>query len=538
MITKDELFKTWNQERIWQKFCGFFDLSLQEFMEIQEDLLLEEIELVADSTLGKKLMSKKKPATVAEFRRLVPLTTYEDYASYFNEKNDRVLAEKPYCWVHTSGRSGSFKWVPYTERAHNRLIDNVLSGFILGSATGKGEVNIQGRERILYNLPPRPYFSGMIATSAFQLYDFQSVLDQDVSEKMEFQERIAEGLRLSLRSGVDLLASMSSILVKIGEGFEEGLQGMKFSTFMLHPAVFYRLTRGIVRSKLKGRSLLPKDLWTVKAIICGGTDTAIYREKINHYWGTEPLEYYGGTESGVVATQNWNRKGMTFLPLSNFYEFIPEAEWLKSRKDNEYQPSTVLLNEVKEGERYELVISTFYGMPFLRYRLGDLIKIISLGDEETGVSLPQMVFESRADDIIDIAGFTRLDEKTVWQAIADTGIKYADWTIRKEYFEGEPILHLYLELKEEIAPEELEHKIHNSLKAINPDYRDLDKMLQVHPLRVTILSKGTFLRFYQEKQAAGLDLAHLKPPHTNAPEAAIADLLRLNDVKRPEGKQA
>jgi len=529
MMKKDELFKTGDHKRIWQKYCGFLDLSLQEFMEIQEQLLMEQIELVHDSPLAKKLMNNRKPATVDEFRSQVPLTTYEDYVSILDKRKDDVSSEDPYSWwVHTSGRSGSFKWVPYTERAHRRLIDSVVTGFILGSATRKGEVNIQGRERILYNLPPRPYLSGMIATSVFQLYGFQSVLDQEVAEKMEFQDRIAEGFRLSLRTGVDLLASMSSILVKIGEGFEEGLQGMKFSTFMLHPAVLYRLARGIIRSKLEGRSLLPKDLWAVKAIICGGTDTAIYREKINHYWGTEPLEYYGGTEAGVVATQNWNRKGMTFLPLSDFYEFIPETEWLKNKQDKAYQPSTVLLSEVEEGKRYEIVSTSFYGMPFFRYRLGDLIKIVSLKDYETGVNLPQMVFESRSDDLIDIAGFTRLDEKTMWQAIANSGIRYAEWTLRKEYYEGEPILRLYLELKEEKVLEEVERAIHDSLKAINTGYCDLGKMLEIYPLRATILSKGTFLRFYEEKQAAGLDLAHLKPPHTNASDSTIEDLLRLS----------
>ena len=46
MITEYELFKTGDQERIWQKYCGFLDLSLPEFMEMQEQLLMDHIELV------------------------------------------------------------------------------------------------------------------------------------------------------------------------------------------------------------------------------------------------------------------------------------------------------------------------------------------------------------------------------------------------------------------------------------------------------------------------------------------------------------
>ena len=105
-----------------------------------------------------------------------------------------------------------------------------------------------------------------------------------------------------------------------------------------------------------------------------------------------------------IAMQGWNKKGMTFVPYSNFYEFIPEEEWLKSKDDKGYQPSTVLLDAVEEGKTYEIVITNFHGGPFFRYRLGDLIKICSLKDEETGVNLPQMIFQSRTDDIINIAG--------------------------------------------------------------------------------------------------------------------------------------
>ena len=70
MIKKDKLFETGDQETMWQKYCGFLDLSLQEFMEIQEQLLMEQIELVYDSPLAKKFLPKK-PKDISEFRRLV-----------------------------------------------------------------------------------------------------------------------------------------------------------------------------------------------------------------------------------------------------------------------------------------------------------------------------------------------------------------------------------------------------------------------------------------------------------------------------------
>jgi len=421
------------------------------------------------------------------------------------------------------------KWVPFTSRADETACRNMIGAWILASAKQKGEVNVQPGGRMLFNLPGRPYFSGCLAFSVSRHISFPTIPPLEEAEEMEFKERVEKGFEIALRTGVDFLASMSSILVKIGEDFSERTGDMKFSRSMLHPFILFRLLRALLRSKLiEKRRLLPKDLWPVKAIFAWGADTSIYREQIFYYWGEMPYEIYGATEAGVIAMQSWTKKWMTFLADSVFLEFIPEAEWLKSKEDKEHQPTTVLLNEVEEGGIYEIVITDFYGMPFLRYRLGDLVKIVVLRDDETEINLPQMVFQARADDIIDIAGFTRLDEKTVWQAIANTGIRYEDWTMHKEYEQDKPVLRLYIELKENIEAKKVEYLIHEQLKAINQDYEDLVRMLEIKPLRVKLFSKGTFQRYLEEKQRAGADLAHLKPPHMNASDNLIEELILLS----------
>ena len=58
------------------------------------------------------------------------------------------------------------------------------------------------------------------------------------------------------------------------------------------------MARALLRSRLAGRPMLPKDLWPVKGAICGGTDTELYREIIADYWGVIPYEVYASTEAG------------------------------------------------------------------------------------------------------------------------------------------------------------------------------------------------------------------------------------------------
>ena len=201
----------------------------------------------------------------------------------------------------------------------------------------------------------------------------------------------------------------------------------------------------MVKSKLAGRPMLPRDLWSIKGIMCGGLDSWVYRDKIKELWGRYPLDVYASTEGGIMATQTWDYDGMTFIPNLNFLEFIPEEEQFKWQLDHSYQLKTLLLDEVKAGENYEIVITNFHGGAMVRYRMGDMVKITSLRNEKLGIEIPQMVFERRADGLIDFV-FIRLTEKTIWQAIERTGIAYEDWIAYKE--PGEPVLRLFIELKD------------------------------------------------------------------------------------------
>jgi len=240
----------------------------------------------------------------------------------------------------------------------------------------------------------------------------------------------------------------------------------------------------------------------------------------------QPLDAYVATEACFIAMQNWNKKGMTFTPFSNFYEFIPEEEMEKNRRKPDYQPRTILLDEVQAGHEYELVITNFLGGSLLRYRLGDVIKIISLSDEETGGKLPQMVFQRRTDDIIDISGFVRLDEKLLWQAIQETGLAYVDWVAVKQNVNNIPTVRIYIELHgNSVEPEQIAAKIDTNLTAIFTDYRDLRQMIGTNPISVILLKHGTFSNYQQNKQNAGFDIAHLKPPHINQTDSVLKDLL-------------
>jgi hypothetical protein len=287
-------------------------------------LLLEQIELVSGSPLCRRIMGDKNPKSVNEFRDTVPFTGYGEYAPYIGNCQEEELAQTPACWARTYGKGGNPKWIPYTQRFLDRVGRMGIGILILASASRKGEVRIGNGTRLMQNLPPGPHISGICTQAMMDNMDLKLIPPPKYAERESFEERIQSGFTMALRTGVDVLGSLTSVLVETGERFAEGNRQIKFSKRFMHPATTVRLLAAYIRSKRKKRSLLPRDIWPLKGLICYGTDTGIFRERLIRYWGKEPLEVYHGAETGLLATCAWNKKWMTFIPYFCFLEFIPE----------------------------------------------------------------------------------------------------------------------------------------------------------------------------------------------------------------------
>ena len=67
MTLKNKL-KNQSHDVIWNYYCGFLDLSMDQYMAIQNRLMLEQIGLWSGSELGKSILKGKKPNSIDEFR--------------------------------------------------------------------------------------------------------------------------------------------------------------------------------------------------------------------------------------------------------------------------------------------------------------------------------------------------------------------------------------------------------------------------------------------------------------------------------------
>ncbi|MDD5338959.1 MAG: GH3 auxin-responsive promoter family protein [Dehalococcoidales bacterium] len=526
-----ELLKQGHHEELWQMCCGYLKLSMPEFMELQNNLLLQQIEILWNSPIGKKIMRGAKPKTVDEFRRLVPLTDYKDYCPELLEQREDVLPEKPEMWAHTSGRSGDYacKWIPLP-KDYVMEMSKVLYGLgMMSCADYWGDVSkIPDNIKLLYGVAPRPYISGTFADVLRLQSPFKYLPDLETAENLPYEKRIATGFKQALNEGVDYFFGLSLVLVKVGEKLRDSSSKVDIREYLGQPRALWRLVRALVKSKIAGRPILPKDLWSIKGMLGSGVDSGIYKEKIKELWGRQTLDLYTSTEGGVLATQTWDYGDLTFIPTLNFFEFIPEDELLKWQMDRSYRMKTVLMDEVEVGKSYEIVISGLHGMPLMRYRIGDMIKITSLGNEKLGINIPQLDFERRVDDVINFA-FVRLNEKAIWQAIEKSGVEYNDWIAFKNL--GETELRILIEPKNDTTFDEsvLSETIYRELTQVDDQAKSLipDEYARVIDFKVNVsyLPKGAFDNYTALRQAQGADLAHLKPPHINPSDRVLALLL-------------
>ena len=312
MAPEAKFFQTSNDTDLWQRYCGFMDLSIDAYMEIQRYLLLEQVKLIAHTPIGKEIMGGSQPDSVEMYRSVVPITTYDDYARFIgagpnDPSGNGASIETPYFWCHSAGRGGNVKWIPYTQRAFDRIAKHGVAVAILSAAEKRGEICPVPGDKVLVNLAPRPYASGTFLAHLMDYFPYQSIPPLDDAENLEFGERTKLAFEQGLSQGIDYIFSVSTVLSKIGEKFSGDEHNFKLTSAILQPKVLRRLVWAWLRSKLARRQMMPRDLWSLKGLVTFGVDTPALEEKLTTMWGKVPYQVYGTTEMMISAVQGWNK---------------------------------------------------------------------------------------------------------------------------------------------------------------------------------------------------------------------------------------
>ena len=535
-MSLSEMLKERKYQEIWDQYCSFLDLSIEDYMKIQRRLMEEQIQLWSNCELGRSILKGKQPKTIEEFRKMVPLTTYEDYADILLQKRTDTLPGNPVIWIQTTWEGGRhpIKLAPYTRSMLDVYKNNVIACLILSTSREKGKFDISDTDKFLYGLAPLPFATGICLYLRCQITDkflyglaplpfatglFPLALNEEIgiqflpavkdAVNMSFSERNKAGFKMAMQKDLEFFFGLGSIAYAVSQSLStlssKGSISLK-ELFKYKPSMLLRILKAKRICKKENRPLKPKDLFHLKGFMVAGTDNWCYKDDLEDLWGIRPMELFAGTEPSISGTETWTRDGMYFFPDTSFYEFIPEEDMLKNLEDPSYVPRTCLMDEVVPGEKYEIVITLFKGGAFARYRVGDTYRCVGLQNREDHTRIPRFEYVDRVPNIIDIAGFTRISENGIQSVISLSGQPVTHWTAVKEYNENNrPYLHLYIEIERNalishaVTTDIMKSLLTTYFKYIDQDYRDLKKILGMDPLCVTILRCGTFEKYWNKK---------------------------------------
>ncbi|KAJ0110424.1 hypothetical protein Patl1_02198 [Pistacia atlantica] len=286
--------------------------------------------------------------------------------------------------------------------------------------------------------------------------------------------------------------------------------------------------------------LIPK-LWPnakyVYSIMTGSMQ--LYLKKLRHYAADLPLVSadYGSTESwiGVNVDPFLDPENVTFavIPTFSYFEFIP----IYRRKDccpttdDFIEDEPVPLSQVKVGQEYEIVLTTFTGL--YRYRLGDVVEVAGFHK-----GTPKLNFICRRKLIlsINIDKNTEKDLQLVVekgsQLLTKTGAELVDFTSHANV-ESQPGHYIiYWEIKGEVEERVLQECCcHMDASFVDHGYVVSRRTNSIGPLELRIVKRGTFKKILDHFIGNGAALSQFKTPRCTRNQG----LLRiLNDwaIKR------
>ncbi|MBA0631801.1 hypothetical protein Godav_000640 [Gossypium davidsonii] len=265
-----------------------------------------------------------------------------------------------------------------------------------------------------------------------------------------------------------------------------------------------------------------------------------YLKKLRHYAVSLPLVSadYGSTEGwiGVNLDPCLPPEDVTFavIPTFSYFEFIPlykKKQDLTSSTVGYIEDEPVPLSQVKLGQEYELVLTTFTGL--YRYRLGDVVEVAGF---HNGTPKLNFIFRRELILTVNIDKNTENDLQLAVERGSEVLSKYGgelvDFTSHAEVMHQPGHYMIYWEIKGEVE-EKVLGECCGIMDAsfVDHGYVVSRRTNSIGPLELCIVETGTFNKVLDYFIGNGAALGQFKTPRcTN--NHILLRILNLCTIKR------
>ncbi|CAI8615683.1 unnamed protein product [Vicia faba] len=264
-----------------------------------------------------------------------------------------------------------------------------------------------------------------------------------------------------------------------------------------------------------------------------------YLEKLRHYAGVIPLltADYGASEGWIAANVNPKLPPelatYAVLPQIAYFEFIPLTQLEDEDSFSCLEPQPVGLTEVKIGEEYEIVMTTFSGL--YRYRLGDVVKVMGFHN-----STPELKFIRRSTLLLNI-NIDKNTEKDLQLAVEAAAklliqekLEVVEFTSHVDLSSEPGHYVIFWEISGE-ASERVLSECCNCLDKsfIDAGYTSSRKVNAIGALELRVVRKETFQKILDHYLGLGTAVSQYKTPRCVGPtHNSVLQILSENVVDR------
>ncbi len=418
-------------------FAGF-SRATRHVLRSQERTLLAKIRRNASSDFG-RTFGFQHIRSVEDFRRQVPLMTYEDHLPYIERVRGGEIdamfgtGQRVHMFAMSSGTTATPKYVPVTtdflteyKRGWNAfgvksLLDN--GGFLRPIV----QVTSRMDECVSTGGIPCGAITGLMAHTQKRIVRKYYVTPPCIAHIDDFHAKYYTIMRLGLVTDPAFVitanpATTLKLARTVDEHAESLIRDIRDGTLtreidvsdevrrLLAPRLVARPEVAQALEDLLARHgrLLPRHYWNLNFLAnwTGGT-LSLYLSEFPEYFGETPVRDIGllASEGRItLPIDNHTPAGILEI-LSNFFEFIPREEMGTA------QPRTLLCHELEVGREYYVILTNSAG--FYRYDLHDLVRCVGYHHQA-----PLLEFLNKGQHIASLAG-EKLTEHQVIQAMQE-----------------------------------------------------------------------------------------------------------------------
>ena len=275
----------------------------------------------------------------------------------------------------------------------------------------------------------------------------------------------------------------------------------------------------------KGFEGICKRIWPklIYSASVTGANFSIYDDMVNYYTGSLPIysPAYASTEAMIGINPYISKIRYVIIPDTAFYEFIPIKE---SNKEN---PKTYCIDELKVGEKYEIIITTYAG--FYRYRLGDVVKVVDYYNNS-----PEIEFLYRKNQALNMVS-EKTTEDHLREAISKTikklNLSLVDYTTLEDNSITPGRYIFYLEFNEEVSSNKIkfiEDTLDKELQKANLAYGRFRNNNRLACLSINIVRRNTFDVIKRYLISKGVSKSQIKIPRVITNKKDILNILNDN----------